>query len=122
MKRLALAIVVVLALPASALVADMNVLPAKCALQGIELIGAQWRMGVLSNGLEDYMFDLDGDFKADIELLVPQGDENRIPQFYWMNDNEGKVRYTLSDTKRDGACGGMKIVWHMYQPDYKKGA
>lgn len=99
-----------------------DVTPCPCALQGIELGGKPWSMELLGNGLEDYMVDLNGDGWANIEFLVPQGDANRIPLFYWVNDGQGKALYTLEDSTRDGTCKGMKVVWHKYQPNWKGGA
>lgn len=101
---------------------SVNVTPCQCALQGINLLNKPWSMEVLGNGLEDFMFDLDGDGWADLELLVPQGDANRIPLFYWFNDPDSKARYTLKDGKRDGTCTGMAVIWHKYKPNWRKGA
>ena len=100
----------------------LDVTPCKCAMQGISLDGMPWSVEALSNGLVDYMFDLNNDGKADIEFLVPDGDQNRIPLFIWMNNAEGNTRYTLKDQLRDGTCTGMSIVWHQYQPNWRKGA
>ena len=100
----------------------LDVTPCKCAMQGISLDGMPWSVEALSNGLVDYMFDLNNDGKADIEFLVPGGDQNRIPLFIWMNNAEGNTRYTLKDQLRDGTCTGMSIVWHQYQPNWRKGA
>ena len=100
----------------------LDVTPCKCAMQGISLDGMPWSVEALSNGLVDYMFDLNNDGKADIEFLVPDGDRNRIPSFIWMNNAEGNTRYTLKDQLRDGTCTGMSIVWHQYQPNWRKGA
>ena len=100
----------------------LDVTPCKCAMQGISLDGMPWSVEALSNGLVDYMFDLNNDGKADIEFLVPGGDQNRIPLFIWMNNGEGQTRYTIKDARRDGTCTGMSIVWHQYQPNWRKGA
>ena len=100
----------------------LDVTPCKCAMQGISLDGMPWSVEALSNGLVDYMFDLNNDGKADIEFLVPDGDQNRIPLFIWMNNAEGNTRYTLKDQLRDGTCTGMSIVWHQYQLNWRKGA
>ena len=100
----------------------LDVTPCKCAMQGISLDGMPWSVEALSNGLVDYMFDLNNDGKADIEFLVPGGDQNRIPLFIWMNNGEGQTRYTIKDARRDGTCTGMSIVWHQFVPDWKGGA
>lgn len=102
-----------------------DVTPCECALQGIEFTGANWRVEALSNGLDDYMVDLNADGLADIEFLVPQGDSNRVPLFYWMNSEKGEPLYTLEDSLRDGTCHKMKVVWDKYKPkkpDWKGGA
>ena len=100
----------------------LNVTPATCAMQGVNLLGVPWSVEVLENGLEDYLFDLNNDGFSDIELLVPQGDTNRIPVLYWVNDEQGRARYTLQDSLRDGTCRQMSVMWQQYQPDWKKGA
>ena len=100
----------------------LDVTPCKCAMQGISLDGMPWSVEALSNGLVDYMFDVNNDGKADIEFLVPDGDQNRIPLFIWMNNGEGQTRYTIKDARRDGTCTGMSIVWHQFVPDWKGGA
>ena len=100
----------------------LDVTPCECAMQGISLDGMPWSVEALSNGLVDYMFDLNNDGKADIEFLVPGGDQNRIPLFIWMNNGEGQTRYTIKDARRDGTCTGMSIVWHQFVPDWKGGA
>ena len=100
----------------------LDVTPCQCALQGIQLEGKPWSMELLSNGLADYMIDLNGDGLADIEFLVPDGDANRIPLFYWINGEDGQARYTLEDSRRTGDCKGMKVIWDKFRPNWRKGA
>lgn len=100
-----------------------DVTPCECAMQGMEFAGANWRVVSLSNGLDNYMVDLQpADGLADIEFLVPQGDENRIPLFYWVNAPDGEPLYTLEDPLRDGSCTKMRVVWDKYMPNWKGGA
>lgn len=107
----------------------LEVTPCKCALNGIQigltLDGVPWSVQFLSNGLGEWMFDLNGDELADIEFLLPDGDANKIPLFIWVNDEHGRALYTLKDGKRDGTCTGMSVIWHKYQPkkpNWKGGA
>lgn len=123
MKGLLIALMLI-AVPVSA-APTFDVSPCACALQGIDFTGANWRVESLSNGLDDYMMDLNGDGLADIEFLVPQGSENRIPLFYWVNAENGEPLYTLKDGARDGSCTKMTVVWDKFmpkKPDWKGGA
>lgn len=101
-----------------------NVLPLRCVMQGVgmDLNGVPWDKRYLPNGLEDYMFDINGDNRADMELLVPIDGENRLPTFYWVNDEFAVTKYTIQDTLRDGTCKGMVILKTTPKVDFRKGA
>lgn len=118
-------IIMVVMFPVQSLASSaFNVLPLRCVMQGVgmDLNGVPWDKRYLPNGLEDYMFDVNNDGRADMELLVPIDGDNRLPTFYWVNDEFAVTKYTIQDTLRDGTCKGMVILETTPKVDFRKGA
>ena len=72
---------------------------------------------LLANGLEAYMFDTNKDDQFDVQIMIPQHDENRYPSIYMFDRTpyDGEPNITYQDTLRDGTCNGIEVI--DVQPD-----
>lgn len=90
-----------------------NLTPLECGIERVvdpsTYIGAH----NLSNGLEAHTYDTSGDGVMDVQIMLPQGDENRHPLFYMFDrpPYDGEPNVVYKDTLRDGSCKGIEVVY-----------
>lgn len=67
---------------------------------------------LLANGMEAYMFDTNKDGQFDVQIMIPQDDQNRYPLTYMFDrpPYDGQPNITYQDTLRDGSCHGIEVI------------
>lgn len=67
---------------------------------------------LMANGLEAYMFDTNRDGQFDVQIMIPQDDQNRYPTIYMFDrpPYDGQPNITYGDTLRDGTCNGIEVI------------
>ena len=94
----------------------LDILALECQLQRPTPPETFMGSDTLANGLAGYKFDTNKDGKADVQIFIPQGDENRYPLFYMFdNDYDTEPDIQWVDQKRDGTCAGVEVYWHKGQ-------
>lgn len=92
-----------------------NIKPLECGIERVVPPESFMATYQTENGLEIHLFDTSGDGKRDVEIAIPQGDENRYPLFYAFDrapfDPKGPPDIIYQDTLRDGTCDGINVYW-----------
>ena len=109
-----------------------SLLPLECGIERETPISTYIGEKDMPNGLTLYLYDTNSDGKADVQIHVPTGDDNRYPLFYSIDrDFDGETaEITYVDEARDGSCRKISVYWTKskgflqpeYQPNYKEGA
>ena len=90
-----------------------NILPLECGIERVVPVESFRGSFLPGNGLEVYTYDTDGDGQRDVEIAIPEGDENRYPLFYFFDrkpyDDQPDIGYV--DKLRDGTCHGIHVYW-----------
>lgn len=90
-----------------------NIKPLECNLQRPTPVDSYMGSYLTENGLEIFKYDTNKDGQRDVEISIPQGDENRYPLFYLFDNNyDGKPDIQWVDKLRDGTCNDVQVYWY----------
>lgn len=94
-----------------------GILPLECGIERPTPADTYMGGKLMANGLEARMFDTNHDGQFDVQIMIPQGDQNRYPLIYMFDrfPFDGEPNITYKDTLRDGTCNGIEVI--DVQPD-----
>ena len=90
----------------------------ECSIERVVPIETYIGTHQAANGLDHLSFDTNKDGRADVQVSIPTGDENRYPLFYAFDrdhvvDAQGLTspEIVYADQARDGTCTGIIVYW-----------